>query len=295
MKKLTSLIFIIVAICIISTVGSGCKSGNKSQMNDSIFTDSIQNVIEEKKEIDSVISNESSNQQLDEKYINLISEKDASQYYLSDITGDGFPELFIKSFLDASYYTRVYTIHNDSTMILMGVGGGIVEGDYIKEYIGKNYFLELAYGDYYCVWRKFEFKNYEDGMPEEIVYKNYLEDDKNFYKEPSDLLIAWKSVSEINSERVSDAKNCDKESDLSWLQGHWVYRQGSYEAHLVIKENTVRQYSSLNSESTYYTFRVDGNTMYIKPIKNDGTDFFVTLDYQNHRIDYGDGNWMRKI
>jgi hypothetical protein len=99
----------------------------------------------------------------------------------------------------------------------------------------------------------------------------------------------------MNSKETSESADSNKENDLSWLQGHWVYRQGSYEAHLVIKENTVRQYSSLNPESTYYTFRVDGNTMYIKPIKNDGTDFFVTLDYQNHRIDYGDSNWMRKI
>lgn len=98
----------------------------------------------------------------------------------------------------------------------------------------------------------------------------------------------------IIEQKIKKAEE-EKKNDLSWLQGHWVYRQGSHEAHLVIKENTVRQYSSLNPESTYYTFRVDGNTMYIKPIKNDGTDFFVTLDYQNHRIDYGDGNWMRKI
>lgn len=89
-------------------------------------------------------------------------------------------------------------------------------------------------------------------------------------------------------------QNNQEERDLSWLQGHWVYK-GKIEAHLVIKENTVRQFSSLNPESTYYTFRIDGNTMYIEPIKNNGTDFYVTLDYQNQRIDYGDGNWMHKI
>lgn len=101
------------------------------------------------------------------------------------------------------------------------------------------------------------------------------------------------STFDYESEMSSTQTNND--GNIDWLQGHWMYRQGSYEAHLVIKENTVRQYSSLNPESTYYTFRVDGNTMYIKPIKNDGTDFFVTLDYQKHRIDYGDGNWMRKV
>lgn len=89
--------------------------------------------------------------------------------------------------------------------------------------------------------------------------------------------------------------NENKIDNLDWLQGHWVYRQTGYEAHLVIMENTVRQYSTLNPDPTYYTFSVYENKMYIKPIKNDGTDFVVTLDPQNKRIDYGDGNWMRKI
>ena len=84
-------------------------------------------------------------------------------------------------------------------------------------------------------------------------------------------------------------------SNLDWLQGHWVYQQAGYEAHLVIMENTVRQYSSLNPEPTYYTFKVDGDQLWVKPIKNDGTDFVATLDLQNHRIDYGNGNWMYKI
>ena len=105
----------------------------------------------------------------------------------------------------------------------------------------------------------------------------------------------YEETTENSNSNNGMSESNSQTGNIDWLQGHWMYRQGSYEAHLVIKENTVRQYSSLNSESTYYTFRVDGNTMYIKPIKNDGTDFFVTLDYQNHRIDYGDGNWMRKI
>lgn len=40
MKKLTSLIFIIVAICIISTVGSGCKSRNQNHAKDSVVSES---------------------------------------------------------------------------------------------------------------------------------------------------------------------------------------------------------------------------------------------------------------
>jgi uncharacterized Zn finger protein (UPF0148 family) len=92
-----------------------------------------------------------------------------------------------------------------------------------------------------------------------------------------------------------EAETTYEVQDLNWLQGHWVYRQGDYEAHLVIIDNTVRQYSTLNPEPTYYTYSVDGNKLYVKPLKNDGTDFVTTLDLQNHRIDYGDGNWMHKI
>lgn len=85
------------------------------------------------------------------------------------------------------------------------------------------------------------------------------------------------------------------ENNFNWLEGHWVYQQGNYVAHLVFMDNTVQQYSTLNPEPTYYTFRADGNKLYINPIRNDGTDFVVTLDFNNHRIDYGDGNWMHKI
>ncbi len=92
-----------------------------------------------------------------------------------------------------------------------------------------------------------------------------------------------------------EAETTYEVQDLSWLQGHWVYRSADLEAHLVIKENTVMQYSTLNPEPTYYTCKVDGNQLWIKPIKNDGTDFVATLDLQNHRIDYGNGLWMHKI
>ena len=93
----------------------------------------------------------------------------------------------------------------------------------------------------------------------------------------------------------SNNEEIREEVNLDWLQGHWVYRQGDYEAHLVIMENTVRQYSTLNPEPTYYTFTVDENQLWVKPIKNDGTNFVATLDLQNHRIDYGNGNWMHKV
>ena len=93
---------------------------------------------------------------------------------------------------------------------------------------------------------------------------------------------------------IEDCQSKPRE-DYSWLQGHWVYRQNNYEAHLIIKDITVTQYSTLNPTPEVFTYRVDGNQMYVKPIKNDGTDFVATLDIENHRIDYGNGNWMHKL
>ena len=92
-----------------------------------------------------------------------------------------------------------------------------------------------------------------------------------------------------------EAETTYEVQDLNWLQGHWVYRRADYEAHLIIVDNMLSQYSTLNPTPTYYTYKVDGNQLWVKPVKNDGTDFVATLDLQNHRIDYGNGLWMHKI
>ena len=94
---------------------------------------------------------------------------------------------------------------------------------------------------------------------------------------------------------AAEDSGANEERNLDWLQGHWVYRQANYEAHLIIHELTITQYSSLNPTPTAYTYRVDDNEIMARPIANDGTDFVVKLDTHNHRIDYGDGNWMHKI
>ena len=93
---------------------------------------------------------------------------------------------------------------------------------------------------------------------------------------------------------IEDCQSKPKE-DYSWLQGHWVYEQGSYIAHLIIHELTITQYSSLNPTPTVYTYKIDDNEIMAIPIANDGTDFVVKLDMHNLRIDYGDGNWMHKV
>ncbi len=134
-------------------------------------------------------------------YLDLLESNDESEYYLSDISGDGIPELFVKtegySRYDNTYYQydlSIYTVHKGESICLRHWFGGGSPGLY---YIGKNYLLELSSdNETYCVWNKYEFKEYKEySMTEEVLYKNYVEDDENFYKEPSETKIKWNNKS----------------------------------------------------------------------------------------------------
>lgn len=97
-------------------------------------------------------------------------------------------------------------------------------------------------------------------------------------------------------ERKKDMKDyidyleTEKESsnNLDWLQGHWVYEQGNYKGHFIIQGNTITQYSSMNPEHVENTYRIEDDELF-------AGEMTVKLDLTNHRIDYGDGNWMRKV
>ena len=85
----------------------------------------------------------------------------------------------------------------------------------------------------------------------------------------------------------------DYEENLDWLQGHWVYEQGSYNGHFIIQGDKITQYSSMNPERETSTFRVEGDEI-VSTIAN-GVNLTVKIDFANHTIDYGDGNWMHKV
>ena len=94
---------------------------------------------------------------------------------------------------------------------------------------------------------------------------------------------------------VSDYDNSNsssEERDYEWLQGHWVYEQGSYKGHFIIQGNSITQYSSMNPERYEATYKIDGDELRAKLI--DGMDLTVKIDFANKRLDYGDGNWMHK-
>ena len=199
---LSSLIGIIVGIIILAICGGGWwyfNSSKASQVNnevevaDSVSTDSVAaEAVEEDFAVDTLASDiPQTNQQMKEKYQEIISKKDASLYYLVDISGDGVPELFLKKYSDTSCFIDIYTYHNGRTVQLLGIGGSDE-----NTFIGDNYLMTVSVGDDYCVWRKYEFKKYEEySMKENVVYKGYKEETEDFYKEPSLSLISWTDVS----------------------------------------------------------------------------------------------------
>ena len=85
----------------------------------------------------------------------------------------------------------------------------------------------------------------------------------------------------------------DYEENLDWLQGHWVYEQGSYKGHFIIQGDKITQYSSMNPERETSTFKVEGDEI-VSRIGN-GVNLTVKIDFANHTIDYGDGCWMHKV
>ena len=93
--------------------------------------------------------------------------------------------------------------------------------------------------------------------------------------------------------QIDENNGTTNTKDLSWLQGHWVYEQGSYNGHFIIQGDKLIQYSNMNSGRDEATFTIDGDVLRARFSAND--DIVVKIDFANQRIDYGDGNWMHKV
>lgn len=96
----------------------------------------------------------------------------------------------------------------------------------------------------------------------------------------------------INNPDLEETKSLSKSQDYEWLQGHWVYERGNYKGHFIIEGNTITQFSSMNPEHESRTFSIDGDVIRAGII--DGMELVVKIDFENRRIDYGDGQWMHK-
>ena len=100
-------------------------------------------------------------------------------------------------------------------------------------------------------------------------------------------------VQDSSWDSSSDVDEGNTAANLDWLQGHWVYEQGSYKGHFIIQGNKITQYSSMNPERYEATFRIEDGE--IRARLAGGMDLAVPIDYVNQRIDYGDGCWMHKV
>ena len=121
-------------------------------------------------------------------------------------------------------------------------------------------------------------KNYNEEIKVILEDGKWVLDDVHGYKK------RMKDYYEDNK----DSQPSTNQSDLDWLQGHWVYEQGNYKGHFVIEGNTLTQYSSMNPEHVTNYYRIDGDELY-------AGEMTAKLDLINHRIDYGDGYWMHKV
>ena len=81
--------------------------------------------------------------------------------------------------------------------------------------------------------------------------------------------------------------------NYDWLQGHWVYDAPNGRIHVVIEGNHIIQYRNSRSESRNPMFTIENDV--ISAMFYDGMMTTYKVDSNNHRIDLGDGNWMRKI
>ena len=127
-----------------------------------------------------------------------------------------------------------------------------------------------------------------------FLIENYYENEKY----PVLLTVVKEnSVYKIDKiEQLTSTDTTDKQRDvnnLDWLQGLWVYEQGNYKGYFLIQGNTISQYSSTNPKHYDATYRIEGNELRARLV--DGMDLVVKIDFANHTIDYGDGNWMHKI
>lgn len=100
-------------------------------------------------------------------------------------------------------------------------------------------------------------------------------------------------ISETDYSEDDEESQKNPNEDYSWLQGHWVYEQGSYKGHIIIQGDKIIQYTSTNPERDETTFIIEGDELRSKLI--DGMYLVVPIDYANHTIDYGEGQWMHKI
>ncbi len=246
-----------ILLFIISGGWSGCKmSSNKGEYHE---TDSVQLA----KENVSEDEESESDVQLIKEWYELVlggspDDKDMDKYLSANLKKKLWTEDY-----DGTYeYWRFRTIAQDYNEHV----GNLSDVDKIT-YDGEG-------------WYSVKYKDMGyDGMTKVKVHKGKIVEfvpDKTWNQE----------VTELDSQ-------VKEERDLSWLQGHWIYEEGRFKGHFIIKGNKIIQYSSMNPEKYENTYTINGDELHARLQKD--IDLVAKIDFTNHSIDYGNGRWMSKL
>ena len=252
--------------------------------------DSIEQAIEEERK------REEAEKFIKDSYIKIINDAadnpdqlGGQYYFLFDITQDDIPELWIQYEDEEGYSFAVYTVTNGAlSRLFKGIAGLPAHHSF---HIGNDYVL-FNFGTYGSArWTKYKYSNGK--IIEQIVftgndgYTKCPEPEANTYE-----LTNTEPIESIKIEKYKDFQPSSNQNNLDWLQGHWVYEQGNYKSHLEISGNTIKTYSSMNPSPEIATFTIVGDEL---TANTKGMATVVKIDFNNHRIDWGDGHWMYKV
>ena len=179
-----------ITICIIILFVLGILLASNTTSADSTSKD-VQT--KERSSIEGQITEENATEDIKTAYLSLLSKYSdtteeggygySSTYFLFDITGDGVPEVWIKSgSCEVDYKLSIYTYDNGISVIQEGEEGDAGHSGF---YEGDNYILQVSGHMGFAAWRKI---TYNDGkINYDVVFEEDLNESENDgYTEPSE-------------------------------------------------------------------------------------------------------------
>lgn len=179
-----------ITICIIILFVLGILLASNTTSADSTSKD-VQT--KERSSIEGQITEENATEDIKTAYLSLLAKYSdtteeggygySSTYFLFDITGDGVPEVWIKSgSCEADYKLSVYTYDNGISVIQEGEEGDAGHSGF---YEGENYILQVSGHMGYATWVKLTYQNGK--IKYDVVFEENLnESGDDDYTEPSE-------------------------------------------------------------------------------------------------------------
>lgn len=179
-----------ITICIIILFVLGILLASNTTSADSTSKD-VQT--KERSSIEGQITEDNDTEYIKTAYLSLLAKYSntteeggygySSTYFLFDITGDGVPEVWIKSgSCEADYKLSVYTYDNGISVIQEGEEGDAGHSGF---YEGENYILQVSGHMGYATWVKLTYQNGK--IKYDVVFEENLnESGDDDYTEPSE-------------------------------------------------------------------------------------------------------------